>query len=1381
MSDTKIPSAQELRIEAEAYGLSGDEAGKFVLSQQAYYRDERAKDRAERAEMRAHEINVLQLRQDIPAPQFSPMSVPKLPPYRDDEDISAYLIRFERIAQLLQIDQNSYAVYLGSLLSGKALQIYSSLSEDITSDYNSLKAALLAGFNKNRETYREEFRNARIGSSDTYSQFAVRLDRLFELWVNSHNSFNKDYDSLKDFMLVDQFMSACNPALRIYLKEHNPVNLEAMVKLSDNWQCAHKSSRDKLPIKVKGPFNNTENKSFSSARDFSKIKCFNCGELGHTKNRCPKQLRSFQELKRNDNYRVNFSLDERTSHKYMYCGTLNGSPVSTILRDTGCSCVIVSEELLPESDITNCETVTLTDYLGRENEFPKVKCYLRCPLFTGWVKAVRAPIKMCSILLGNVAGVVDSPGSELKPEVSAVETRSSVKNKTLHPLVVPTLNPINIDPEQFRELQKTCSSLFRVRDLAESGTEQNTKDGIYRFVYYNNLLYRECIKSSNFNFKDKKFLVVPSDCRKFVLSLAHESPVAGHFGHRKTILRVKRDFFWPGMTSDIKNYCRSCDKCQRFTPKGNVAKAPLEPMPIITEPFTRVAIDIVGPLSPSSSGGHRYILTLIDFATGYPEAIPLRETTSIAVAEALLEIFSRVGIPREILSDNGAQFTSQLMGEVHKLLGVKPLFSSVYHPMGNGRIERLHSTLKSCLKKLCSTKPRDWHRYLIPTLFALREIPSDRSGFSPFELLYGRQCRGPLAVLRELWEDETLTPDNRTLFQYVLELQDKLQECAKLASENSEISVAKYKTYFDLKSQERKLEIGDEVLVLLPDSNNKLLIAWKGPFPVIEKRGKLNYVIDDNGNSKLFHINLLKKYHRRACVGSAEIADSTEESFRSFVGNVNIAFHASIISDEKFCESNPCEIFTPEIGESYSSYSIGDNLSAERKLEVDRLMKTYSDVMNDRPGCTSSYIHDINLLTTKPIRAKHYPIPLHLKSEFDIEVEKLLNLGIIQPSNSSYSSPPVLVAKSDNTYRLAIDYRALNSVTIFDAEPPCIAEEELDKFHDALYFSEFDITKAYYQIKLAVNARKYTAFPTSKGLMEFVRMPFGLVTAVASYIKLMRIVLSDLSNVCFYFDNIFIYSKDWTTHVSTIERVLIRLREHGLTAKPSKCNFGFNNINYLGFNVGNGFLRTLSEKVKILLDFPPPKTKKLLKSFLGMFSFYRKFVPDPATLAAPLNELLHKTVKEPLQWSEQVMASFEQIKSVLANDPVLKLPDPSKTFVLRTDASSVGLGSVLMQFHGDIAHPVAYAGRTLLPAERNYSVIERECLGIVWAVNKFKYYLIGKPFVLEVDHKPLVYLNKFRGDNARLMRWALALQPYRFTLVHIPGAENVGADLLSRF
>ena len=205
-----------------------------------------------------------------------------------------------------------------------------------------------------------------------------------------------------------------------------------------------------------------------------------------------------------------------------------------------------------------------------------------------------------------------------------------------------------------------------------------------------------------------------------------------------------------------------------------------------------------------SSEGHRFILTLVDYATSFPEAVLLKQITSIDVAEALMTVFSRVGIPKEILSDQGSQFTSELMGKVYDLVGVKPLFTTPYHPMCNGRIERQHSILKSILKKLCSMKPKEWHRYLPCALFAMREIPSDTLGFSPFELLYGRQVRGPLAILHELWTNPDLTNESMSSYQFIFELRERYEETAELAVQNQNFAMNKFKSYYDLKSTNRQ-------------------------------------------------------------------------------------------------------------------------------------------------------------------------------------------------------------------------------------------------------------------------------------------------------------------------------------------------------------------------------------------------------------------------------------------------------------------------------------------------------------------------------------------------------------------------------------------------
>ena len=244
--------------------------------------------------------------------------------------------------------------------------------------------------------------------------------------------------------------------------------------------------------------------------------------------------------------------------------------------------------------------------------------------------------------------------------------------------------------------------------------------------------------------------------------------------------------------------------------------------------------------------------------------------------------------------------------------------------------------------------------------------------------------------------------------------------------------------------------------------------------------------------------------------------------------------------------------------------------------------------------------------------------------------------------------------------------------------------------------------------------------------------------------------------------------------------MLQRLSDHGLTARPSKCNFAYSEVQYLGFKVGNSNLSPLPTNLDAIVSMPLPNNKKELRSFLGMLSFYRMFIPNMANMTSPLSDMLKKEIKEPLAWSNDCSENFQKLKECMISPPILKIPDLTKLFCLRVDASNAGLGAVMLQYWDNIPQPVSYASRKLLPREKNYSSIEKECLAIIWAVDKFRYYLYGKEFIIETDHRPLVWLGNFRDKNPRLTRWALSLQPYKFTVVYIPGTENHGADLLSR-
>ena len=405
------------------------------------------------------------------------------------------------------------------------------------------------------------------------------------------------------------------------------------------------------------------------------------------------------------------------------------------------------------------------------------------------------------------------------------------------------------------------------------------------------------------------------------------------------------------------------------------------------------------------------------------------------------------------------------------------------------------------LKKLCIDHPMDWDRFVPAVLFAYREIPNDSLKFSPFELLYGRQIRGPLTILHELWTNDKIESETKTTYQYVVDL-SRLEETAKLVVSEAEISSKRYKAYFNLKTKPRKLNVDDEGLVLLPSCANKLTMQWLGLYKVVECRcNGVDYVVKVKGKCKLYHINMLKKYVRR------EVESSKKP------GNiVQICIVQDV--DEKV---NSCEPRYYEHHES-SNFNICNELDTKQKSEITNLLSEFPDVLCDQSGLTSAIKHFINLNSNMPVHRKPYAVPRKLIDDFNKEVDKMLEDGIIEPFNSIFCSPVVMLKKSDNSWRLCIDFRALNSMTDFDTEPMSNTEEVLGDFVGDKYFTEIDLCKGYWQIPLAKDSKLYTAFAINRGLMQFTVLPFWLSTACATFVKLMRKVVFGLKNTACYFD-----------------------------------------------------------------------------------------------------------------------------------------------------------------------------------------------------------------------------------------------------------------------
>ena len=1052
-----------------------------------------------------------------------------------------------------------------------------------------------------------------------------------------------------------------------------------------------------------------------------------------------------------------------------------------VLRDSGCSGVVIRHDLVEEDQLTGeVRGCVLID--GTVRKVPVARVHIDTPYYSGHVTALCMKHPIYDLVLGNIQGVrcpsdpdpdweaISSPdkgqppSEEVPHQAQAVQTRAQ-KTKTdrpVQPLKVPSPIKDVVTAEDLQQKQRSDPSLSQYFKLAEDSDPKLGKDGsVTRFLMTNSILYRE-YRSPNVDGNNPILQVVlPKKLRSQVMKIAHESLLGGHQGIKKTSDRILMNFYWPGILGDISRYVQSCDICQRTFPKGRVQKIPLGDMPIIDTPFKRVAVDIVGPIEPRTARGNKYILTMVDFATRYPEAAPLKNIEAVTIADTLVDIFSRIGVPQEILSDRGSQFTSGVFAEVTKLLSMRQLFTTPYHPAGNGLVERFNGTLKTMLRRMCAEKPTDWDRYLGALLFAYREAPQASLGFSPFELIYGRRVRGPLTLLKELWTGETPHEETRSTYEYVFDLQNRLQDTCKLAHEHLKKAKEVQRAYYNKKARNRSFNIGDQVLLLLPTNHNKLLLHWKGPFPVVGRQGQCDYQIDLNGQVKTFHANLLKAYHSRD-ESAALITEGSDTPFPS--------------------KSVCCQSPTMEAKEGPQHVLVSEKLSESQQAEMKTLLCEYPDVITDLPGRTDVCAHNIILNSNEPFRRKQYTIPHALQKTVQEEVENMLKMGIIEPSQSPYASPIVLINKNDGSKRFCIDFRTLNRITVFDAEPLPDPEHIFASISQDAYFSKFDLTKGYWQVPVEENAKPYTAFLTPAGLFQFCMMPFGLVNAPATFSRMMRRVLQGLKKTDNFIDDILIHSQTWDEHISSIRSLLERLRAVGLTAKPSKCEVGCQSLQFLGHVIGKGMLQPQCNKITQIRDAKPPCTKKELRSFLGFVGYYRRFIPNFAALASPLTDLTKAKLPNRIEWGDSQEESFKTLKAHLASSPILQLPNCDKPFCLRTDASNAGIGAVLLQDKDETGDkfPVSYASRKLLPREKSYATVEKEALAIVWGIQKYEPYLYGREFVLQTDHQALTYLHRAKQTNARIMRWALTLQPYRFRVESIKSSQNVGADFLSR-
>jgi hypothetical protein len=439
-------------------------------------------------------------------------------------------------------------------------------------------------------------------------------------------------------------------------------------------------------------------------------------------------------------------------------------------------------------------------------------------------------------------------------------------------------------------------------------------------------------------------------------------------------------------------------------------------MPLIDVPFKRVAMDLVGPIQPVTTSGYQYILTVVDYATRYPEATPLKRITTEAVAEALVAIYSRVGIPEEVLTDQGRQFVGEVMREVSRLLSIRQLTTTPYHPQTNGLCERFNGVLKQMLRRMCDERPQDWDRYIAPLLFAYREVPQASLGFSPFELLYGRTVRGPMTILRELWTAEIINPEVKSTYEYVFDLRNRLEDTCKMAQIELTKSSDRYRTHFDKRAKPRSFNVNDMVLLLLPSANDKLRMRWQGPYRVKERVGFVDYRVDKDGTDKLYHANLLKKYEVREPHNVVPLNPALGTLMCTAMGMIMPSPVDHGVEGEKHAYSDMVEFVPLQGKQTIEDVHIAPELTDPQVNDVRQLLRKYTDILTDMPGRSKIGSHDIQLTSNDPVRSRAYSTPFATRDVVIKEVQSMIDMGIIEPSSSPYASPIILIKKTSGVY-----------------------------------------------------------------------------------------------------------------------------------------------------------------------------------------------------------------------------------------------------------------------------------------------------------------------------------------------------------------------------
>lgn len=585
--------------------------------------------------------------------------------------------------------------------------------------------------------------------------------------------------------------------------------------------------------------------------------------------------------------------------------------------------------------------------------------------------------------------------------------------------------------------------------------------------------------------------------------------------------------------------------------------------------------------------------------------------------------------------------------------------------------------------------------------------------------------------------------------------------------------------------------------------DNMTISFWHGnnelKIPIIHGTQSGNCIIPPR--CEVFRIFKVTMDHETVFIDSQEICDGVSIA-KCIVNSKTPLLRVINVTDEYKCIDN-CKIKTESLN-NYHVFSMDKVLSDGKRKEnlksllrnqmptevEDKLMSLclqYADIFaleSDKMTVNNFYEQKLRLADDTPVFSKNYRLPHSQKDEIDRQVKNLLENDLIEPSRSNYNSPLILVPKKSmndkKSFRMCVDFRAVNKKLIADKFPLPRIDDILDNLGRAKYFSILDLFSGFHQVPLHVDSRDITSFSTDRGSYRWKVLPFGLNIAPNSFSRMMSIAFSGLSpqQSFIYVDDIIVIGCSVQHHLKNLKNVFDIFRKYNLKLNPQKCNFFKPEILFLGHKCTSKGLLPDDSKIETIQKYTVPNSKDEVKRFVAFANYYRRFIDNFASIAAPLNSLTRQKIH--FKWDDQCQKAFDTIKSKLISPNLLQYPDFSKNFIITVDASKIGCGAVLSQNYNGHDMPIYFASRSFNKAEQKKPTIEQELMAIHFAITQFRPYVYGTEFLVRSDHRPLVYLFNIKDPSSKLTKIRLELSEYNFTVEYIKGKSNIVADALSR-